>query len=87
MAVYNNKERIPMPADIKHSFMLPVTFVRREALPHTGQLTLICTGAGWGKSTCLAQLAQETTGSVCVELGYEDNSADRLTALLSEASS
>ncbi len=69
----------------KHRFRIPVPFVRREILPQPAGAALICTPAGWGKTAYLSQLARDCQGSACISAGAEDNSAARITALLSEA--
>ncbi|MBR6874548.1 MAG: winged helix-turn-helix domain-containing protein [Ruminococcus sp.] len=70
---------------LKHSFESPSPFIRRRGIkPWTG-LTVISACAGWGKTACLAQLAEDDPTSACISAGAEDNSCERLTALLSEA--
>ena len=70
---------------LKHRFPKPSPFVRREGRKLNGSATLIVACAGWGKTSYLAQLAEENANSVCISVGIEDNSCERLIELLAEA--
>lgn len=70
---------------LKHSFPKPSPFIRREGRKIDGSPVLITGCAGWGKTSYLAQLAEEREDCVCLNVGTEDNSVGRLIELLAEA--
>lgn len=70
---------------LKHTFPKPSPFIRRECRTVDGSPVLIVACAGWGKTSYLAQLAEENEDSVCISVGVEDNSCGRMIELLAEA--
>ena len=65
-------------------FRRPVPFIRRKRLSVPTGLTLIVCCAGFGKTACLCQLAEEYPQSVCLSL-CESDDCGCVSALLGES--